>query len=578
MNNHDQSNEHDSMCNNTNGLKRLLPEKKRKKESESDKCDSPTNCEGDKLQTPENMDYHLYPLFTKKPKDKRETRRNKKKKTKKDDAVERLFSLSEESLQVLDVRTVLSLYDKVKTVFRDYKDQQADELDRLQKQIDKAATQNRTGFAKEVDKASTKIKMEVEKDVQKAMNEYEERIKTLEESLDRQKATNNIHAQLLIHNHSIIEDLAGRLDKIEISNARRSAVLTGLTFSTKKEDRNCEIESFIEETLGVSVSVEDSYFLGSADNKPVVIIFENLKDKNRVFVEKEKLQHFEGKNGKSIYLNSYLPAQLNEKKHREREVAKQAKEANPKVTVEHDPAGVKIGKKQNQKRILPPNPANILELTGKELDTILNRDIVKGPAIQIKNNVLIAYSADISDFNDINEIYLKVKLMHARARHIPCAYNLPGQPIYQHQDYQDDGDHGVGRVLLNFLLENEMKNKAIFVARFTEKQNQKLNADRMSSYVKAAIACIQVNDYNMLLKTKQPVISSGQKATAQHRQRTVSTLIKKKTYAVKRSAIREGRAKRTNNKTQYSAQSYSDAAKIPPSADQNSECENSCTK
>ena len=95
------------------------------------------------------------------------------------------------------------------------------------------------------------------------------------------------------------------------------------------------------------------------------------------------------------------------------------------------------------------------EIEPEELDDVLKTKTAKGPQIKEKDSIFVGYTVDAKDFRIIRQAYLKIRLLNARARHVVCAYNLPGAETFHMQDYADDDENGAGRVLLQFLLQNQ---------------------------------------------------------------------------------------------------------------------------
>ena len=115
-----------------------------------------------------------------------------------------------------------------------------------------------------------------------------------------------------------------------------------------------------------------------------------------------------------------------------------------KIDHEKTPAGVKIGKTLYKKKVNPPDPTELLNMEMEELDRILAIEVIKGPVSKVADSVFIPYSADVGNFQTIRDIYMKIRLMHARARHIVCAFYLPGAEKHYNQDYVDDDEIGAG--------------------------------------------------------------------------------------------------------------------------------------
>ena len=58
-----------------------------------------------------------------------------------------------------------------------------------------------------------------------------------------------------------------------------------------------------------------------------------------------------------------------------------------------------------------------------------------------------------------------MRLCYPTARHIICAYNLPGEKHHRYKGYCDDGEHGAGAKILQYLLDNNLLCRVIFVTR-----------------------------------------------------------------------------------------------------------------
>ena len=345
----------------------------------------------------------------------------------------------------------------------------------------------------------------MERDLQQLSEEHQASLKELKEDLQKEKVKVHLIGELLQRNHQVMLDITRRLDNVELSNARKSAVITGIDFSAKKQDRLKQILDFLKEALEVQPNIEDTYLLGGLDPKPVVVIFDTYGDKRIVFQRKAMLKNFEAEGGRSIFINDYVPTATNEKRKRERDLIQDAKEQS--ISTEYTNKGLKIGEEIYTKKVSAPSPTDILDLDPDDLDRILTLDIDKSDQIRVMDNVFIGYAADTNTHEQVRECYLKVRLLHARARHISCAYMIPGTS-HHHQDYEDDEDPGAGRAILQYMRRNNITHKAIYVVRFCGKT--KLESNRLKYYSDAAREVITKWPHNSLLKQDQQVSTESE--------------------------------------------------------------------
>ena len=152
-------------------------------------------------------------------------------------------------------------------------------------------------------------------------------------------------------------------------------------------------------------------------------------------------------------------------------------------------------------RIVTPDPAAILRKSLPELNEIMGIKLDESLPHYYKNNKFRAYSLCTSEFSVIQKAYMKVKVNHAEARHIVCAYNIPGLKKYECADGCDDEEYGISSQIVQLLVENDITHRAIFVVRNC---GEKLHQERSTQYllaVRKVISqfplneCIQRNQY-----------------------------------------------------------------------------------
>ena len=387
----------------------------------------------------------------------------------------------EESATSIDVRTVLAMFQNMKQIF--------------------SSKLSRDEHGKYVGK----IKTMVETEVNGAMKQYEEKIHTLERDLRNSNRKARILEDVVRYNSDLLQDVTKRLDSLELANAQKAAILTGCNFQAKKADKIKEILAFFQQELKVFTRIEDAYTLGTGENAPCVIIFQTMDDNNVVFENKAKLKDISKDSGRNIFINHYLPSKENEKKKRERKIKadlKYSTEEN-KPDAEHAKGGLKIGSEVYRRKVNPPNPTDLIDYTVEELDEILQMKMLKGPEIRRGNSLFLPYAIDAGDFESIRKAYMKLRLIHTKAKHIVCAYHLPGPDAQKHinSDSCDDNEYGVGAFLLKEMIKSDLFNKAIYIIRYSGQQ--KLEQNRMEAYLQAAKGLLKQKPYNEILGKKQ---------------------------------------------------------------------------
>ena len=71
----------------------------------------------------------------------------------------------------------------------------------------------------------------------------------------------------------------------------------------------------------------------------------------------------------------------------------------------------------------------------------------------------------VKDIQQVNDAYAKVRSLNADAHHVVCAFKILHESYHIYQDFQDDDEHGGGRVLLQALKASKIYNRVVFVTR-----------------------------------------------------------------------------------------------------------------
>ena len=247
--------------------------------------------------------------------------------------------------------------------------------------------------------------------------------------------------------------------------------------------------------------MDGTYIIGEGDSKPVVIIFDTTADKQKVFDAKKVLKNYRGTYGIKIFINEYLPQQTNEQRREQQIISDIKSDPNSTVKTEYTSKGLKIGTEHYRKKVVAPKPGDLLELSSEDLDQTLAMKTTQGGRVRIQDSAFIAYGIDTKDYQSIRKAYLKVRLMHAQARHVVCAYNIPGAEKYYTQDFVDDEELGAGRIILESMIANNIECKAVFVVHFCGRE--KLGSKRFGGYLEAVNNLLKEHPFNSVQKRQQ---------------------------------------------------------------------------
>ena len=141
-----------------------------------------------------------------------------------------------------------------------------------------------------------------------------------------------------------------------------------------------------------------------------------------------------------------------------------------------------------------PQPDDVLDLSEAEYDEVLKTPVSENAvAITEKDSKFIAYTMPVQDYHNIRQGYLKIRIIHPKARHIVCAYNLS---IDEMEDSNgcDDQEPGAYRNILRLMRTHNITSRVFYVVRYCGKE--KLSNRRFECYIEAAKAALIQNPGN----------------------------------------------------------------------------------
>ena len=378
--------------------------------------------------------------------------------------------------EVIDLKVVVKMFTELKT-----------KIGSLEKKME--SQQKITEQVKQCTSAQQSVNNEIA-DLKMQVDEYKTRTNVLTGALGRVT--------------QISQELQSRMDRVEAANAKRMMVISGFYASKKKHIRRSQLLTFLSEEMCVDAEIEDSYITGDNNPPNIVVTLGSVENKANIYENIYRIKDIVNSEGKGIFFRDFVPSSTQEYKRRQQEVIKEARQNNPNVEVSYNRDGLVIKNKVYTKKVQVPDPTEILLMEEDTLEEILSMKLSKAPRSILKDNTFVAYSICAQDYETVQKAYMNVKLSNAGARHIVCAWNIDNEMEneYERMDYQDDDEYGAGREILKVLVDNNIKNRAVFVARY---YSGKIGAERFNEYRKVTNAVIKQSPYNHIIGQDQNV-------------------------------------------------------------------------
>ena len=140
-------------------------------------------------------------------------------------------------------------------------------------------------------------------------------------------------------------------------------------------------------------------------------------------------------------------------------------------------------------QIQVPSYGNLVKMSSGKIKDLLQTEVVAGKALTYEGNVFQGFTAETYNHSEVKEVYEKLKLIYADARHVVCAYILPGTQEFYDRDCCDDQETAAGRALLTWMKNNKLEARAAFVVRYCGPE--KIGTQRFSKYIEVATAAME---------------------------------------------------------------------------------------
>ena len=382
-------------------------------------------------------------------------------------------------------------------------------------------------FKKIQDDKGDEIKKVIEEELQKRPKEDVTKLEQIEEELKWSRKRERIMARTVQRMHDITLELATKIDNLEINNAKRCITIAGFEVRGKKDAIIQQIERFLFDDLGVDAQVEDTYPLNTSSPPTRVVVLTNQKDKHRIMKSKSVLKDYEL--DQPIYINDFQPSALAERKRWEKELNKICDnlDGDQKSEIQISANHMFVDGAQQDPKVIPPGPEDILDLSEQDLDEILRIKIPSGPKVSQHNSEFKAYIICAENHQQIQQAYCKICWVHAAARHIVCAYNLLNGKSYEKIGFCDDGEVGAGRKILQVLLQNDIEARAVFVVRYYG--GIKMGPDRFQCYEEAVKGAVLAHPFNTITRWEQKITPAQSQPSTKEKGQTKQTEVKKST-------------------------------------------------
>ena len=162
---------------------------------------------------------------------------------------------------------------------------------------------------------------------------------------------------------------------------------------------------------------------------------------------------------------------------------------------------LQVAGEEYRKEVVMPSCKALLKPTNEELLARIQIETKMGETILVEGQKFVGYSACVKSTEEVQTAYDKVKSLNTEVQHVLCAYSVPGRNFYLNKDCVDDDEHSVSESILNMLVESEIENRAVFVARYYDGTH--IGEKCVEAILRAARSAIVLNPFNFIVDKHQ---------------------------------------------------------------------------
>ena len=303
----------------------------------------------------------------------------------------------------------------------------------------------------------------------KGIEEFNE---TTQSRLDEQEFKIKMLTNIAIKQEQKIEILEDRLTAAYKREIRPNLIVHGILEGRNKarDELFKAVTEFFTSTLEIEEGIQfnDAYRLGDGNARPVLIKLKYVSDKRVIFSNASKLQGKMNVKHKLYFLQDNMTEEDSEKKQIYRWLLKENKTHDQEekfTSIRMNKGKIFVNNNMIKPMVRPPTSADTLTLSNTELENIQAVKLVKEGKHTEKGSDFYVYAAKAKSIDDVNKAYLKMRVKYGEATHISCGYQLEKPNGPYNQQGVDDKKYGCGRTILQKLIDKDITELAVFVAR-----------------------------------------------------------------------------------------------------------------
>ena len=258
-----------------------------------------------------------------------------------------------------------------------------------------------------------------------------------------------------------IMEMKDSIDNLQYHSMKSNVIIYGIKRLAKDEDCIGLATKFFREMMRLpeAIPLATAHRLGSSDTSPMIVKLINHNQKGLIFKNISNISKLKNIDGDFFRVTDQLPGERAELDRRRRDAVRDNSKLNPpqKLTLKTE-KGILFREENEQwhqysSQICCPTTAGVLSWNEQKAELMhkIQQKFIAGSLIMKGKCSFQGFSIEVANVADVNDAYEAIRALHLKARHIVCAFRLPGQKVVELEDGHDDGEFTAARILLNAL-------------------------------------------------------------------------------------------------------------------------------
>ena len=281
-------------------------------------------------------------------------------------------------------------------------------------------------------------------------------------------------SNVVINQQEKINNLEVKVDMLCNKDTRSNIVISGIIEDKEETTGQLEmkVSNFFKQQMLIEkeISIQDLFRSGRKGirDRPITVKLQHSSDKAIIFTHASNLKGKENVRKQLFKVADNYNEQNAENRRFMMDLQRENKEMDEseRKTIKMSRGNVTVGSKVITQPKVTPQVSQILKASTKQIEETLAIKLAEGDEHTESGSVFYSFAMRAKSLTDVQKGMLKLKTKYADATHISCGYRFENPMLNKDQGFEDDGEIGQGRAILNAMKHKNVSNTCVFIVRY----------------------------------------------------------------------------------------------------------------